>query len=279
MSESAKYVAIDGTELIFRDKGVLFMGSSDLRHFSRQAYLRNNRVYSFKKETSTVISVPIYITTSDPDYRNKIFEVFEKDVIYKNKHPTTKLSGRIYIGDYFLPGFFCSSALGTYLVNHKVLKKTMSFVTDAEGWIREEKFTFIGTAVQSEESGLDYLHDYSLDYGISFSNFVFKNNAVGDSKFVIKISGPVVNPSITINNNVYNVNVTLSNNELLTIDSFNKEVYLTTSNGKNTNCFSERNINSNIFEPISPGTNVITFNQKINMELTLIQERSEPEWI
>lgn len=279
MSESAKYVAIDGTELIFRDNGTLFMGLSNLRHFSRTAYLRNNRIYSFKKEASSVIPVPIYITSSDTEYRNKVFEVFERDVLYKNKHPTTKLAGRIYIGDYFLPGFFCSSEPGNYLVNHRVLKKTMSFVTDAEAWLKEEKFTFIGTMPQTDESGLDYSHDYPMDYRASFKNFVFENNSVGESKFEMIISGPIVNPSVAINDNIYNVDVTLSDNEFLTIDSFNKQVFLTASNGSIINCFNERNRGSNIFEPIAAGTNVVTFNQSINMQLTLIHERSEPEWI
>lgn len=280
MSEKIKYRAINGKEIIFRDNGKIFIGESALRSFRRNPIIRCSRLYGFEDEDVSGIDIPIFITTADPEFRNYVFDVFEKDLDYKKKWPKTARSGRLYIGDYYLPGFFTSSRSEYYLTHRHLLKKTMTFVPTYGKWINENKLAIVGVFNdEAELQGYDHPVDYDFDYGSSLKNYSITNNSLSACNFKIDISGPASNPSVLIGENIYNVDVTLLQGEMLTIDSRIKKVTLTSVNGQTVNCYSDCNENFDIFEKIATGYNNIAVNQNIGIEITLFQERSEPEWI
>lgn len=277
MSEKAKYVSIDGTEVNF-SRNNLYMGESNLRSYSRSVNLKNNQVFSITKDKFSPIQIPVYIKSNSAEFRNRFFEIIEKDVIYKNENPKSKKTGRLYIGDYYLPGFFISASSSYYLLMKNFLSKQLVFVPSHENWIREKVFTIFGSDSSEEDVGIEFPFDFPFDYESNNKLTVINNDSISASKFKIIITGPAGNPCISIGNAMYNVDVYLLENEYLTIDSFNEEIFITTQSGQKVNCFSKINENFNIYEPIAPGKISISTNQNMCVEITLYQERSEPEW-
>lgn len=276
MSEkNSKYVAIDGTVIKFRRNNV-FLGLSNLRDFTWTPRVSNNKITGFDTEILSQKSIPIYIKGNNPELRNFVFETFEKDVLYKKANPKTRKSGRLYIGDYYICGFFISNTNSPYLHQSIYLKRDMTFVATSK-WIKEQRFTFIAKKEQTEIPGHDYPFDFPIDFGSSYITPKFDNDALLSSKFKLTINGPVCSPIIYINNNPYNVDTVVEDGETLTIDSMNKEVYITRQNGKIQNCFSLRS--TGIFEPIAAGRGQIIYSENVNIELIIYDERSEPKWI
>lgn len=278
MSEKAKYVSIDGTELNF-GSNKLYMGESGIRGYNRSVNVKNNQIYSLTKDRFSLIQIPCYIKSDSTEFRNRFFDVIEKDVIYKNENPKSKKTGKLYIGDYYLPGFFISASSSYYLVMKHFLSKQLVFVPSYENWIREKKYTIVGCNTTDAEGGVEFPFDFPFDYSTNQQTVLIDNNSISKSKFKMVVSGPASNPSISIGSSLYSVDVVLLKGEFLTIDSFNEEIYVTAQNEQRINCFSKINENYNIFEPIIPGRNAVSANQNMCIELTLYQERSEPEWI
>ena len=86
-------------------KGCLFVNKNDLRDFAWKITSKNDRISGFKKGIVKK-TVPVILKCSSEsegiELRNKMFEVFEKDVL-ANKH------GKIQIGDYYLRCFITGS--------------------------------------------------------------------------------------------------------------------------------------------------------------------------
>lgn len=276
MSEKkSKYVSIDGTVIEFR-KNKIYLGLSNLRDFAWTPRVSNNRITGFDAEILAQKSVPIYIEGRNFELRNFVFETFEKDVLYKKANPKTKKSGKLFIGDYYICGFFIANTNSPYLNHSRYLKREMTFVATSR-WIREQRFTYIADEERIEIPGHDYPFDFPIDFGSRYIVPKFENNALVSSKFKLTINGPVCSPIIYINDNPYNVDVVVEPGETLTIDSFNKEIYITKANGKTQNCFAFRS--NGIFEAIVSGKGKIVYSNDCNIELIIYDERSEPKWI
>ena len=92
------------------------------------------------------------------------------------------------------------------------------------------------------------------------------------------IYGPAVNPSVSIANHPYQVNITIEKGELLEIDSTKGTVYQITSKGQKISRFNERQKEPSVFEKIPPGGSLISWNGDFDLDVILYEERSEPRW-
>lgn len=132
--------------------------------------------------------------------------------------------------------------------------------------------------VSGGETGASYPHDYPFNYGSSTTAKVIVNPGFVASNFRLAVDGPCINPAVTIGGNLYQVNVTVASGEYLKIDSSAKTVTLYGSSGTQTNVFNSRNREAYIFEKIPAGTNAVVWSGDFNFEITLLEERSEPQW-
>ena len=93
------------------------------------------------------------------------------------------------------------------------------------------------------------------------------------------VYGPVNNPSVTIGNHLYNVNCEVDSSEYLVIDSIEREIYIISNFGEKKNVFNKRNNESYIFQKINHGINSVIWSGGFGFDITVYDERSEPEWI
>ena len=253
----------------------LFVNENDLRDFAWDITSKNNRISGFKKGIVSKTIPVILKCTSEAEgvaLRNKLFEVFEKDVLAQSY-------GKIQIGDYYLRCYITGSKKTNYLVHMNYMVISLTVQTDLPVWIKETTSTH-GMYVDKVEPFLDFPYDFPYDLKNEMTDTRIVNSNFVASNFILKIFGQVQNPTLFINGHKYSVNVLVNTNEYLTIDSINKTIVLTKMNGEQVNCFNYRDKDSYIFEKVPVGTNITTSpNQSILFEITLLEERSEPKWI
>lgn len=278
MLEKIKYINHIMEEMNWGESGI-FVNYNDLRDFSWNYYSENNKISSFYKGIVKK-TVPIIIYCQDEkegiEKKNRLFEVCEKDVIAAQH-------GKLIIGDYYLKCYVTASKKSNYLQSKGYLEATLTIATDYASWIKETKTTFrsLGSETGTGNAGqnLDFPHDYPFDYTSELNDKRLNNTGFIDSAFQIVIYGSCTNPAISINGHTYQVNVEVSDNEYLTIDSMTKKITLTRYDGKQVNCFQYRNRESYIFEKIPPGNNIVTWNGAFGFDVVLLEERSEPKWM
>lgn len=255
-------------------KGHLFVNENDLRDFSWEITSKNDRISGFKKGiVSKSIPIIIKCETAEEGYalRNRLFEVCEKDVLAL-KH------GKIIIGDYFMKCYVVESKKTEYLVHGNYMRITIKLSTDFPYWCKEQTIAF-NYGDGSNGRNLDYKRDFPSDYTSNLHGKALTNTYLTSANFRLNIYGACVNPQVVIGGHVYSVAVSVEKNEYLTIDSQNKTIVLTHTNGKQENCFNMRNRESYIFEKIPPGTLNVSANANFRFEVIILEERSEPKWI
>ena len=254
-------------------KDCLFVNENDLRDFAWGVTSKNNKISSFKKGIVQK-TIPIIIKCDSEDegisLRNRLFEVFEKDVLARQH-------GKIKIGDYYLRCYITGSKKTQYLIHKSYMVVSLTVQTDLPEWVKETTSTH-QMSIIGGDGFLDYPYDFEYDYQNRLVNANIVNEAFAPSNFVLKIEGYAHNPTLFIGNHRYSVNVTVGDGEILTIDSVNKTITLN-KNGTMVNCFNDRYRDSYIFEKIPSGTSVVTSpNEQLKFTLTLLEERSEPKW-
>lgn len=274
MLERIRYVNHINEEIVFGEFPY-FVNYNDLRDFSWDVTTRNDRIASFKKGVVSK-TLPVIIKCKKAaegyDARNRMFEVFEKDVL-ACKH------GTLYVGDYYLKCYITGSKKANYLITKDFMTVDLTVQTDYPQWVKETTTVF---SVRAKETAkfLDYPHDYAHDYMNVQVNGIINNNNFISSNFRLTFYGPIINPTIYIGGHCYNVDAEVNEGEYLTIDSVDKTIVLTRKNGATVNCFNLRNRNFYAFEKIPVGENVfISPNDYIWFDITLLDERSEPKWI
>lgn len=272
MIEQLKYTNHRNETLVF-GKGKLFVNENDLRNFAWSITSKNDRISGFKKGiVSKTIPIILMCDSADEglELRNKLFEVFEKDVLAV-KH------GKIIIGDYYLKCFVTESKKTEYQIHNGYMKLSIKVSTDFPYWIKETTETF-NYGAGSAGTNLDFNRDFPSDYTSNLIGKQLNNTDFVPSNFRINVYGACENPKVTIAGHDYEVNVTIEANEYLTIDSISKTVVLTHADGTKENCFKNRNKESYIFEKLPVGISNVSANGDFKFDVTLLEERSEPKW-
>ena len=255
-------------------KDRLFVNENDLRDFAWNITSKNDRISGFKKGIVSK-TIPVILKCDSEaegiDLRNRLFEVFEKDVL-TNKH------GKIYIGDYYLRCFITGSKKSNYLIHKGYMVVSLTVRTDLPEWVKETR-SYHSFQTGDVSDFLDYSYDFPYDYKKQTINANVINESFASSNFVLRIIGKIANPTLYIGGHKIAVNVIVNENEYLTIDSMNKTIVLTEEDGNEVNCFNDRCRDSYVFEKIPAGASeVMTVGEPFDFELTLFEERSEPKW-
>lgn len=279
MLEKIKYINHMMEEMMWGESGI-FVNYNNLRDFSWSYSSENNRISGFYKGiVKKTVPIIIYCQNEEEGLakRNALFELCEKDVIAVQY-------GKIIIGDYYLKCYVTGSKKSKYLEHKGYMETSLTITTDLPSWVKETK-TMFRSLGSDDESGtvggknFDYNYDFPHDYTSEMNDKRLNNTGFINTQFQLVIYGACTNPAISINGHTYQVNVELSDNEYLTIDSMTRKITLTKYDGSTVNCFSKRNRDSYIFEPIPPGSNIINWNGAFGFDVILLDERSEPKWI
>lgn len=259
-------------ELIEFGKGNVLIDSNQLRDYNWSYNDYYGKASGFKKKMKSVpITVLIYGDNSNA-IADKIFETFEKDILFK-KH------GKITINGYYMYGYFYGSQKQVYLVNG-ILKMKLNMVIDSAYWTKETVFMF-RPEDSDEGEWLNFPHRYPYNFmreKKSVEEII--NDSFVEQNLKITIYGACVNPTVRIGEHDYKMNCTLSSSEKLVINTSDKTIIKIADNGVETNMFQYRDLASYIFEKMPVGiTSIQTLPSNVNADVCILEERSEPKWV
>lgn len=269
MFDKLTYINHLNESIVFGENGIL-IDKNDIRDYEWNYNSQYQKIAGFTQKISKK-KLPVLIYGDKKTIANRLLEVIEKDVLANEP-------GKLYAGNYYLSGYFIASAKTDY--NRKdILKLTLTFVCNGSNWINSSSYVFrTWDEGEEQELGLGYAYDYPYDYTSPISTQNFRNLGFMPANFIINIYGPVVNPSVIISGHVHSVNIALAANEILTINSVDKTIVKTDAQGRKTNQYANRDLDHYVFEKIPAGLNTLVVNPVCNVDITVLEERSEPAW-
>ena len=262
-------------EVVEFGNGEIFANYNDLRNYDWSVISKNNKISGFKKGiVKKTLPIKIKAKTEEEGIKlkNRLFEVFEKDVLSK-KH------GKFIIGDYYLKCYVTGASKSEYLLSKSYLTIKVTIYTDYPYWVRETTTQFNYGKTVMGGTNLDFNRDFPSDYTSNMLGKTLDSVSFAECNFKMVIYGVTENPEITIAGHKYAVNTSIAANEYLTIDSINKTIVKTLADGTTANCFNQRNRESYIFEKIPAGQSMVSSSTDFKFDVTLLDERSEPKWI
>ena len=254
-------------------KDGIFVDTNELHDYEWTVTKKGNRISSLDHSIcNRKLPVVIICDTEEEGIvaRNKLMEIVEKDVLAM-KH------GKIILGDYYFRCFVTKSQKKNYLYTKRWMEVTLTLTTDFPYWAKETTYSFGKAVGGSVGTNLDFPFGYPFDFHFGVNEL--NNTSFVKTDFRMNIFGACVNPAVYVGGHLYQVNCAVDADEYLTIDSVSKKIYLTANDGTVTNVFKMRNKDSYIFEKILPGANAVIVEGDFGVDITLLEERSEPKWI
>ena len=158
-------------------------------------------------------------------------------------------------------------------------------------WRRETTYQLLpNSGREMENETLDYPHDYAHDFGTSsVSGVTIDVPGVSPCDVRIRVYGHAVAPYVRIGANTYQVNVTVPDGAILTVDTTRKgsmlgdSVTLRGRYGDVQDVFAKRlrgaeGSGSYIYELVPPGPQVVSWPQSFGVDVTLIERRGALPW-
>lgn len=234
-----------------------------------------NKWYRTKIEKT--FEVEIYADSAEEydEIMNRIEEVTEYDIINEK-------SGKLWVGEYYLPCVVSATDLSDYEEYYYAVNSKVQITALYPFWLKEQYFSFAKAETDNEEDEfLDYPYGYNYDYRGRIAGIGYVNNKhYAGSEFIMRIFGPVVNPTIAINETTYVFYVTLDDGEFLTVDTRDGTVIRSRIDGKTVNEFDKRKKDVPIYTAkLKRGSNLIVWNGAFGIDFTLFEKRSEPRWM
>ena len=256
---------------------------NDLRDYAWTYSTEFNRVVNFRRSV-TEKAIPILIKCASSSeaatLKNRFFSITEKDVI-------ADMPGRFWIGEYYYKCYVTQSKKSDYLVDKTYLAVSVVVVSDRPVWTREISTLFqYNAATEVEEITVpsrDYEYGYMYDYTDAGSTgFVGSINnphfAAVDFIAVINGGSGVTAPEIIIGADSHKFTYTIPTDGYVTLNTRDRTLIATAADGTQMNIFAKRDKSNDIFAQIKSGISGVNWNGAFDFEITLLIERSEPEW-
>ena len=267
MLDKLTYISSTNREIHFGE-GNIIINTNALRDYEWKYSQSYKRITDFTRNNPPK-QLPVLLWGDNvKEIADEIFEIVESDVL-------TKQYGKLYSGDYYMQGYFVGSSKPSYTADG-FMKLTLSWATDKPYWVKETEYLYRPSDIS--DVGLDYPYDYPYDFLPSIGTINIINPSFAPQNIRLTIYGACVNPSVLIDEHAYSLTTALLANEYAVIDTAEKTIKKVASDGTITNIFNSRSRTSYIFEKISAGTHVIGVTPETNVDLTIIEERSEPQW-
>lgn len=266
-----KYINSKGVEVNL-NKPPYRMLVSDLLDYEWDVVESAETISGFQKSISQrSINIDIWKTKekSSRILMNELTNIFETDI-------ATGVPGKLYIDDNYLVCYIHKSEKSNW--ETKLMTSCeYGLVTDKPFWITEITKPF-SKGAGSASDALDYPHDYPYDHAPKVAIGSLTNDNYAAADFRLTIYGPVINPAVTIGENIYQVITEVKDGEYLVIDSQEQYVEQYDLKGNATNKFNSRVKQYQIYAQIPPGTHSIHWPGNFGLDITMYQKRSEPRW-
>lgn len=185
--------------------------------------------------------------------------------------------GKLWWNDFYKEVFAIASDHDAFEELMESVERTITFLSVYPYWIR--KTTIQCLSYTGVAGALDYPMDYGFDYDQSEYIETVNNDCIGAANFEIIFFGPCINPTVTIGEHSYTLYVTLDAGEFARIDSKTKKITKHSVTGDVENIFHLRDKESYIFERIPEGSTTILRSKDLGMDISIFDERGEPDWI
>lgn len=236
------------------------------------------RVKRFYKEAKE-LPLTVGIMAEDKEEFNvmmyNMHRIFDRDV--RRLKP-----GKLWWNDWYKEVFAVDTSNESFEELFESVDREITFLAIGSYWVRKVVRKYeagAGAGTDSLDYGLDYGFDYDHDYGVDDTAEAIENNCIDAANFELRFYGPVANPSVSISGHVYEVFDTLSEGEYITVNSLTKKILKYDQYGNETNVFHLRGRDDYIFQKIPEGMNTVTRSGANALDITIYDERGEPEWI
>lgn len=258
--------------LDFTSLGII-ANKNDLRDFEWSISQANNKITGFYKGVvkKTIPFVFLVDANKATDIKNLFYEHFEYDVI-------SRQMGHFTINGYKYYCYAVKSVKTDYLIDKRYLKLSLQIASDDSFWYKETTKT-IDFSKQSEgEDGLRYPFTYPFTYKNANTSRVLSEGIV-ENDAIIRVYGSAENPLVKINDNVYQVDVSLASDEYMEIDTEEKTIFKYNNVGNKTNLFDLRDKRNEAFAKVPTGTLTVSANGSFKVDIVIIEKRGEPRWV
>lgn len=240
-----------------------------------------NKIKRFYKDAKTY-SLTLDIMLEDQEEFNQVIErmhaVFDNDV----RHITP---GRIWWNGWYKEAYIISSVHSDFDEIFESITKKLTILSLCPQWIKESTFRYMPS--RDEAGSLDYGmegiysgFDYDgYDYGIAEIVEIVTVTAIDSANFKLLLYGPVSDPTVTIGNHRYSLSTKLAAGEYAVVDSRTKKIRKYDQYGREDNIFHTRDRDSYIFEKLPAGDLPVLRAKNLSFDITVYDERGEPEWI
>lgn len=160
----------------------------------------------------------------------------------------------------------------------EAVEKDVTFLSVYPYWTKRYTYSYSPTSSGTTGS-LDFEFDFDFDFDAEEIAEVVDNDCIDAANFELRFYGPCTNPSVTIAGHVYGVLDTLEDGEYISINSLTKKIIKSDAYGNTENVFHLRDRDSYIFEKIPEGRTVINRDKEMRVDVTIFDERGEPDWI
>ena len=233
------------------------------------------RVKRFYKDTQEA-SLTVSVMTDTPEEFNevmyRIHRIFERDI--RRLQP-----GKLWWNGFYKEVFAVETSQDEFEELFEAVEKSISFISVYPYWVKKTTYQYLDLS-NDDDDGLDYNMDYDdFDYQREELIEVIENDCIDKANFELRFYGPCNNPAATIGGHVYELLLDLDDGEYVIVNSLTKKITQTDAYGGIENVFHLRSRESYIFEPIPEGANTVLRSKDLKMDITIFDERGEPEWI
>lgn len=256
-----------------RDSGV-WLDENELFNYEWDYVTAQRKLVAISRD---VVEIPVkllFLNGFDDSVINHFLQVMDYDARMKSP-------GTLSVNGFERRGVFFQASTEDYMYKRGLMYRDMRFLALDQDWSRRNVFTF-DVSVGSVDTQLFYPHDYPHDYGGSPAPSSFENPSAFPSEFLLRIYGPVTNPYVIINGNLYAVNCTVVSGGFLVIDSTDRSsIYNYNAQGVAQNVFDLATAGSQgsgeyIYELIQPGTNQVSKSNNFKIDIEVLDSRSIP---
>lgn len=272
------YVNSAGVKLSL-DHAPYFTEKSDLYDFSwnigfASSPLRDGGKAVSRRRPNNVREMTLYVYADTKEEFDKAMNTLA-DVISVDVEELSP--GRLYAGGQYLSCFISAGEKTLSKDWPYCVKMTLSVFPQNPCWCTERKFS-LNFRTETDERGLKYPAKYAYRYSSLTREANIVNDHYAASPMIIRIFGPAENPGFYIGGVAMGLDITLAQGEQAVIDQTERSIYKISALGERTNIFNNRLKNGNIFTYAPTGVSLIECSDELNMDITLIKQRSEPQW-
>lgn len=232
------------------------------------------RVKTFYKDTQET-SLTLAIMADDAAQFNAIMyrlhRTFDRDI--RRMRP-----GKLWWNGFCKEVFAVETSQDDFEELFEAVERDVTFISVYPYWTQKHTHHYEPVAAGSTGS-LDFEYDYDFDFDAEQIAEIVENDCIDAANFEIKFYGPCINPSVDIAGHTYGVLIDLDAGEFVTVNSLTKKITKSDSYGNTENVFHLRDRDSYIFEKIPEGNAVVSRDTETMIDITIYDERGEPEWI